>query len=504
MLVVETIAKIRRKHLGEGKSIRAISRELGVSRNTVRKVVRGGKAEHRYDRSDNQPRPKLDGFTHALEAELVANKERGKRGKLTLTAIWRRLCDRGYEAGYEAVRRYARRWAAQQGGGIANAFVPLEFDPGEACQFDWSHETVLLDGMPMTVKAAQFTLCYSRMPFIRCYPRETQEMVFDAHDRAFAAFGGSCGIGIYDNMTTAVERVLIGKDRKINPRFAELCGHYLVDPVFCNPRAGWEKGRVENQIKSMRGLLFKPRLEAETMDELNAVLAERCRRHVLRHRHPDFPERTIFEVFAGEEQRCLVPGTEPFRGHASRQTTASKTCLVRFVGNSYSVEARAAGRPVELRALADHVEIRLGGEIVGSHIREFGRGQAVYDISHYIPILARKPGAVRNGAPFRARHLPAPLAAVRERLDGCKDGSEQMVHILLGARDHGIEAICAACVEALETGSCNADLILNIAARRCQPAPPPQVPVPARLELGDPPAADPARYDRLLARRQDR
>ena len=93
---------------------------------------------------------------------------------------------------------------------------------------------------------------------------------------------------------------------------------------------------------------------------------------------------------------------------------------------------------------------------------------------------------------------------MRERLEAGKDGGEQMVHILLGARDHGLEAVSAACAEALETGSCNADLILNIAARRCQPAPPPQVPIPARLELGDPPAADPARYDRLLARRQDR
>ena len=377
MLVVETIAKIRRKHLGEGKSIRAIARELGMSRNTVRKVVRGGKAEHRYDRSDKQPRPKLDGFTHALEAELENNAKRTRRDRLTLREIWRRLCDRGCEAGYDAVRRYARQWAASQGGSIAGAFVPLEFDPGEAFQFDWSHETVLLDGMPMTACPAQFTLCYSRMPFIRCYPRETQEMVFDAHDRAFAEFGGTCGRGIYDNMTTAVERVLIGKDRQINPRFAAMCGHHLVDPTFCNPRAAHEKGRVERQIMTMRERLFRPRLEGETLDCLNGQMAERCRKHAREHPHPDFPEWSIHEVFAGEEQRCLAPGTEPAHSHVSRQTTASKTCLVRFVGNSYSALARAAGRPVELRALADHACLRLGGEAAFRHIREFGRGQAV-------------------------------------------------------------------------------------------------------------------------------
>ena len=235
----------------------------------------------------------------------------------------------------------------------------------------------------MTVKVAQFTLCYGRMPFIRCYPRETREMVFDAHDRAFAAFGGSCGIGIYDNMSTAVERVLIGKDRRINPRFAKMCGHHLVDPTFRDPGAAHEKGRVESRIMTMRERLFRPRLEGETLDCLNRQMAERCRRHAREHPHPDFPEWSIHEVFAGEEQRCLVPGTEPAHSHASRQTTASKTCLVRFDNNSYSVEARAAGKPVELRALADHACLRLGGEIVGSHVREFGRGQAVQSHPHH-------------------------------------------------------------------------------------------------------------------------
>ena len=214
MLVVETIAKIRRRHLGAGESIRAIARGLGVSRNTVRKVVRGGATEHRYDRGAAQPRPKLDGFIHDLEGLLEANEKRKPRDRLTLKTIWSRLCDRGCEAGYEAVRRYARQWLAQRGSGLGGAYVPLAFDPGEAFQFDWSHELVLLAGMPVTVKVAQFTLCYSRMPLVRCYPRETQEMVFDAHDRAFATFGGHCGRGIYDNMSTAVTRVLLGRNRE--------------------------------------------------------------------------------------------------------------------------------------------------------------------------------------------------------------------------------------------------------------------------------------------------
>jgi transposase len=109
--------------------------------------------------------------------------------------------------------RSARRWAKQHGEATAAAYVPLSFAPGEAYQFDWSHEVVLLNGVTVVVKAAHVRLCHSRMLFVRVYPRETQEMVFDVHDRAFALFKGTCGRGIYDNMKTAVETVFVGKDR---------------------------------------------------------------------------------------------------------------------------------------------------------------------------------------------------------------------------------------------------------------------------------------------------
>ena len=129
MLVVETIAKIRRKCLVEGRSIRSVARELGLSRNTVRKVVRGGATEHRYDRGELQPHPKLDGFIGELEDLLKTNKDRKKRDKQTLKSIWETLCAQGCRAGYDAVRRYARRWEARQGGGLSKACVPLAFDP---------------------------------------------------------------------------------------------------------------------------------------------------------------------------------------------------------------------------------------------------------------------------------------------------------------------------------------------------------------------------------------
>jgi len=185
MLIVETIAKIRRAFFIQGKAIKAICRDLGVSRKVVRKVIRSGSTEFRYHRED-QPLPKIGRWRDTLDQLLLTNEAKTSRERLTLIRIFEELRGRGYDGSYDAVRRYAGRWAKQRGQATAAAYVPLSFAPGEAYQFDWSHEIVLLDGATVTVKAAHVRLCHSRMLFVRAYPRETQEMVFDAHDRAFA------------------------------------------------------------------------------------------------------------------------------------------------------------------------------------------------------------------------------------------------------------------------------------------------------------------------------
>jgi len=210
MLTVETIGRIRREHFIKGKTIREIARDLKVSRNTVRKVLRSGETAFEYERNV-QPRPKLGRWTAELDDLLSSNAAKPSREQLTLIRIFEELRGRGYEGGYDAVRRYARRWAKQHGQATAAAYVPLSFAPGEAYQFDWSHEVILLSGVTVIVKVAHVRLCHSRMLFVRAYPRETQEMVFDAHDRAFALFKGTCGRGIYDNMKTAVETVFVAR-----------------------------------------------------------------------------------------------------------------------------------------------------------------------------------------------------------------------------------------------------------------------------------------------------
>src|SRR5690606_20218835 len=160
--------------------------------------------------------------------------------------------------------RYARGWERERSATTADAYVPLSFAPGEAYQFDWSHEIVLINGATVRVKVAHVRLCHSRMLFVRAYPRESQEMVFAAHDRPFACFRCACTRGIYDNRKTAVETILAGKERGYNRRFLQMCGHYLVDPVACTPAAGWEKGQVENQVGLVRERFFTPRLRVRS------------------------------------------------------------------------------------------------------------------------------------------------------------------------------------------------------------------------------------------------
>jgi transposase len=495
MLVVETIAKIRRAFFVQKKPIKAICREFRVSRKVVRKVIRSEATEFRYERG-RQPLPRIDPYRDQLDGLLLANEQKPARERLTLIRIFEELRALGYEGSYDAVRRYAKVWRAKRGAAMAEAYVPLSFAPGEAYQFDWSHEVVLINGTTVTVKVAHVRLCHSRMMFVRASPRETQEMVFDAHNRAFAFFKGTCTRGIYDNMKTAVEVVFIGKDRQFNRRFLRMCGHYLVEPVACTPASGWEKGQVENQVGLVRERFFTPRLRVASYEELNAWLLDRCVAYAKAHKHPELADCTIWQAFEAERLQ-LVPIRGPFDGFHATQASVSKTCLVRFDNNRYSVASRAVGRPVEIQAYADRIVIRQDGAIVGEHRRRFGRGATIYDPWHYVPVLARKPGALRNGAPFKAWLLPASLERVRRMLKGSDDGDRQMVKILSAVLTDGLVAVETACAEALAEGVHSADVVLNILARRRDPGPVATILTPDVLQLRHPPIADCARYDSL-------
>ena len=495
MLTVETIGRVRHAFLVKGKGIKTIARELRLSRNTVRTIVRGEETEHRYVRRA-QPLPQLGAHATKLDGLLAENAGKPARERLTFQRLYEALRLEGYAGGYDAVRRYGRAWERRHAADKAEAYVPLSFAPGEAYQFDWSHECVVIDGVTTIAKVAHMRLCHSRMPFVRAYPRERQEMVFDAHEKAFLFFKGACQRGIYDNMKTAVDAVFVGKERQFNRRFLQMLSHHTVDPTACTPAAGWEKGQVENQVGTLRDRFFTPRLKFKSYDELNAWLLDHCVAYAKGQPHPEHKDRTVFEMFEAERS-SLVPYRGPFDGFHATTVSVSKTCLVRFDGNKYSVMAKAVGRPVDVHAYAERIVIKQDGIVVGEHPRRFGNGQVIYDPWHYVPVLSRKPGALRNGAPFKDWVLPASLERVRRKLKGSDDGDRQMVKILTAVLTDGLVAVEAACAETLDAGIASADVVLNALARRQQAAPPPPIFTPERLTLAMAPLADCARYDRL-------
>jgi hypothetical protein len=297
-------------------------------------------------------------------------------------------------------------------------------------------------------------------------------------------------------MKTAVDTVFVGKDRQYNRRFLQMCSHHLVEPVACTPAAGWEKGQVENQVGLVRERFFTPRLRVKSYDELNGWLIDKCVVWAKAHAHPEQSEKTIWEVFE-EERPKLVRYGGRFDGFHALPASVSKTCLVRFDNNRYSVNAGAVGRPVDVHAYADRIVIRQDGRMVAEHPRAFGRGKIEYDPWHYVPVLARKPGALRNGAPFRDWVLPAALERIRRKLSASDDGDRQFVKILAAVLTDGLSAVEAACAQALAEGVHSADVVLNILARQNDPGPAPPIHTPAALRLHHAPVADCARYDSL-------
>src|SRR5476649_1063091 len=275
MIGVDIIGQIRRAYFERRRPIKEIVRTLRVSRATVRKVIRGQETEFKYER-DVQPAPKLGEWVEVLTGILEKEGKLPRRERRSAQRLFEELRGRGYDGAHDSVHRFVKVWRDEHARAPVQAFIPLSFDPGEAYQFDWSHDAIELAGLPVTVKAAHMRLSFSRMPFVRAYPRETQEMVFDAHDKAFTFYGGVCRRGIYDNMKTAVDAVFVGRARTYNRRFLQMCSHHLIEPTACTPASGWEKGQVENQVGTMRDVLFRPRPRVKTLEELNAWLEDQC------------------------------------------------------------------------------------------------------------------------------------------------------------------------------------------------------------------------------------
>ena len=492
---MSTLSKLRRMVHRDHLSVREASRRLGISRNTAAKWLEADEmVEPRYPKRASLPSV-LDPYKEQLATWLKADSHRNKRERRGIKAMFRALQAMGYPGSRGPVYEFAKRWQqAQSDAPTRMAFVPMSFEMGEAFQFDWSCEYLFVGGMRKRLEASHTKLAASRAFMLTAYFSQAHEMLFDAHARAFAAFGGVPRRGIYDNMKTAVDKVKKGKGRVVNARFAAMCAHYLFDPDFCNVASGWEKGRVEKNVQDSRRRVWieAARQRFGSFDELNAWLAVRCRALWQEIRHPEHGQFSVAEMLEHELPQ-LMPMPEPFDGYVENPARVSSTCLVTVLRNRYSVPCELAGHMVSTRLYPTRVVVVAEDKIVASHARLSDRGQTAYDWQHYIPLVQRKPGVLRNGAPFA--DMPAPLRALQQALLRRPGGDRVMAQVLAAVPTAGLDAVLVAAELVLETGAVSAEHVLNVIGRLNASPPPDQV--ETVLRLNEAPRADTDRYDRL-------
>jgi len=422
-----------------------------------------------------------------------------------LKQLHEELRELGFEGSYDRVAAFARVWRAGQTDRVNSAskrtYIPLSFAPGEAFQFDWSEYWAVIGGERVKLQVAHFKLSHSRAFFLRAYLLQTHEMLFDAHAHAFAAFGGIPRRGIYDNMKTAVDKVRTGKDRDVNARFDSMVSHYLFDAEFCNPASGWEKGQVEKNVRDSRHRIWQKVAPMESLDALNDWLTDECVNLWKTIRHPE-ADISIWDAWEVERPHLMRNG-RPFDGFVEHTKRVSPTCLVTFERNRYSVPASFANRPISVRVYPDRLLFVAEGNVVAEHVRDItrdhGPGRTMFNWRHYLAVLQRKPGALRNGAPFH--EFPVEFKRLQTILMKRPGGDREMVEILALVMFHDEKLVLSAVRQALDVGAPSKQIVLNILSRLLDGTPPPRIVAPQALSLKVEPQADVGRYDTLRNRR---
>lgn len=493
---------IRRMHLRQKLSIREIARRTGLSRNTVSKHLTADTVEPKFATPERPS--KLDPFAEKVAGWLKTNAGKPRKERQTLKKMHADLVTLGFTGSYNRVAAFARDWRAdrqreQQTTG-RGTFVPLSFRPGEAFQFDWSEDFATVGGERTKLQVAHIKLSHSRAFLLRAYPLQTHEMLFDAHWHAFRVFGGVPERGIYDNMKTAVDRVGRGKAREVNIRFLAMANHYVFEPEFCNPAAGWEKGQVEKNVRDSRHQMLQGMPTFPDLAALNAWLEERCIALWHETAHGTLPGM-IADVWT-DEQAALMPLPVAFDGFIKISKRVSPTCLISFERNRYSVPASFANRPVSLRVYPDRLVVAAEGNILCQHARVIERShklppKTIYDWRHYLAVVQRKPGALRNGAPFL--ELPPTFRQLQDQMLRKLGGDREMVDILALVLHHDEQAVLTAVELALTEGVPTKTHVLNLLHRLVDGKiiGGPSLDTPQALILRREPKANVERYDAL-------
>ena len=465
------LGKIRRMFYRDKLSLSEIARRTNLSRNTIKKWLRtleGVEPKYRRQTNERKLAPYVERLTKALEVD----SHRPKRDRRTALRLWQEICTEGFTGSYSRVTEFVRHWHEDAGQTASKAaYIPLKFALGEAFQFDWSEEGLVIGGIYRRIQVAHLKLCASRAFVLVAYPSQGHEMLFDAHTRSFATLGGIPRRGIYDNMKTAVDKVNKGKGRIVNARFAALASHYLFDTDFCNVASGWEKGVVEKNVQDSRRRIWQDagRRRFGSFLELNLWLLERCRTLWQEIRHPEYAALSVAEMF-DHERPYLMPMPAPFDGYIESMHKVSSTSLVAVARNRYSVPCESAGQRVSVRLYPERIDIVQGDTVIASHLRLANHSQIRYDWQHYVPLLERKPGALRNGAPFA--DLPEPLQRLRHGLLKHEGGDRIMARVLASVPQHGLEAVLVAIELVLESGVLSAEHVENVLLRIRHPVTP--------------------------------
>ena len=490
---MKDLGRVRRLFYRDGVSLSEISRKTGYCRNTIKRWLKTAEGtEPTYRRMYHET--KIAPYAAQLLKALETDAHRPKRDRRSALKLFGEIQAAGFTGDYSRVTEFVRRWRSEGGRAVVNAYVPLKFELGEAFQFDWSEEHLLIGGVWRKILASHLKLCASRAFVLSAYPTQSHEMLFDAHTRAFTALGGIPRRGIYDNMKTAVDKVKKGKGRLVNTRFSAMASHYLFDPDFCNVASGWEKGVVEKNVQDSRRRIWqdagKERFGSFT--ELNVWLLERCRALWQELPHAEYEELSVAEMLE-HEQPSLMPMITPFDGYVETMGKVSSTCLVILDRNRYSAPCELVGQIVSLRVYPERIDLVAHDALVASHLRSFARKETLYDWQHYIPLIQRKPGALRNGAPFA--DMPAALQRLRTLLLRHEGGDRMMAKVLAEVPKAGLEHVLVAVELVLESGAPSAEHVENMLNRLKSP-PMPQI-IDSPLQVGEEPIADTGRYDRL-------
>ena len=457
MLTVDEREAIRRAFFVEHKSRRQIERELGPSRRTINKALKGAAADA-YTLKVPRAAPQLGAHKAQLEALLAENETLPRKQRYTVHLLFKQVQAAGYTGAESTVRGYVTQY--RQTHKRRDVYLPLEFDPGVDAQVDWGEADVILAGERVTVQLFVMRLCYSRRVFVRAYPTQRQEAFFEGHVLAFDFFEGVPQRVAYDNLTVAVHRVLEGRQREEQRAFVAFRSHHLFESRFCTPAQGHEKGGVESGVGYARRNFLVPPPAVDSFESLNTHLLAACRQEDARR--VDRQPLTIGEAWAVEQPQLRARPEHSYACCVTRPVTLNPYSQVVFETNRYSVPVNSAYRQLTLRAYPFVVEVLHQEQVLTRHPRCYARQQEVFDPLHYLPLLEQRPGAFEHAKPLRQwrGQWPPVYEQLLARLQAAgpdDPGIREFVQILSLHRDHPTAQVEQAITQAVALGCAQLD-----------------------------------------------